>query len=152
MEYSAPAASEPSPVVEYGMRRLLIVVAVMLASLLETLDSTIVNVSLPTIEGNIGAAIDEGIWIVTGYIISNVVSIPLNPLLIRMLGRKRYFTICIAGFTAASVLCSTATSLPMLVAFRVLQGAFGGGLIATSQGVMRDTFPPENLAISSALF
>ena len=67
----------PMPVVEYGTRRMLIVVAVMLASLLETLDSTIVNVALPTIEGNIGASIDEGIWIVTGYIISNVVAIPL---------------------------------------------------------------------------
>jgi DHA2 family multidrug resistance protein len=140
------------PVVEYGWRRIVIVVAIMMAALLETLDSTIVNVALPTIEGNIGAAIDEGIWIVTGYIISNVVSIPLNPLLIRMLGRRRYFTICIAGFTIASALCSTATSLPLLVAFRVMQGAFGGGLIATSQGVMRDTFPPQAIGISSALF
>src|ERR1700752_2024885 len=102
----------------------------MLASLLETLDSTIVNVALPTIEGNIGASIDEGVWIVTGYIISNVVSIPLNPLLIRLFGRRAYFTACIAGFTIASALCSTATSLPELVAFRMLQGAFGGGLIA----------------------
>lgn len=140
------------PVVEFGWRRIVIVVAIMMAALLETLDSTIVNVALPTIEGNLGAAVDEGIWIVTGYIISNVVSIPLNPLLIRMLGRRRYFTICIAGFTAASVLCSTAHTLPLLVAFRVLQGAFGGGLIATSQGVMRDTFPPAAIGVSSALF
>ena len=76
----------------------------MLAALLETLDSTIVNVALPTIEGNIGASIDQGIWIITGYIISNVVSIPLNPLLIRLFGRRRYFATCIAGFTIASVL------------------------------------------------
>src|SRR5215469_6926610 len=152
MEYSAPAASEPSPVVEYGMRRLLIVVAVMLTSLLETLDSTIVNVSLPTIEGNTGASIDEGIWIVTGYIISNVVAIPLNPFLTRLFGRKAYFAGCIAGFTIASFLCSTAHALGPLVAFRVLQGAFGGGLIATSQVVMRETFPPESIGISSALF
>jgi MFS transporter, DHA2 family, multidrug resistance protein len=143
---------QPRPVVEYGTRRAIIVAAIMLASLLETLDSTIVNVALPTIEGNIGASIDEGVWIVTGYIISNVVSIPLNPLLIRLFGRRAYFATCIAGFTLASVLCSTATSLSMLVAFRVLQGAFGGGLIATSQGVMRDTFPPQALGISSALF
>lgn len=140
------------PVVEFGWRRIVIVTAIMLASLLETLDSTIVNVALPTIEGNIGASIDEGVWIVTGYIISNVVSIPLNPLLIRLFGRRAYFATCIAGFTIASALCSTATSLPMLVGFRVLQGAFGGGLIATSQGVMRDTFPPQALGISSALF
>jgi MFS transporter, DHA2 family, multidrug resistance protein len=142
----------PTPVVEYGIRRTLIVVAVMLASLLETLDSTIVNVSLPTIEGNIGASIDEGIWIVTGYIISNVVAIPLNPFLTRTFGRKVYFVGCIAGFTVASFLCSTADALGPLVAYRVLQGAFGGGLIATSQVVMRETFPPESLGISSALF
>ena len=141
-----------SSVVEYGTRRMLIVVAVMLASLLETLDSTIVNVALPTIEGNIGASIDEGIWIVTGYIISNVVAIPLNPFLTKMFGRKTYFAACIAGFTIASFLCSTAHSLDALVAFRVMQGAFGGGLIATSQVVMRETFPPESIGISSALF
>jgi DHA2 family multidrug resistance protein len=139
-------------VVEYGWRRFAIVVAVMLAALLETLDSTIVNVALPTIEGNIGASIDEGIWIVTGYIIANVVAIPLNPFLTRMFGRKRYFATCIAGFTAASFLCSTAHSLDMLVAFRILQGAFGGGLIATSQVVMRETFEPTQIGISSALF
>jgi MFS transporter, DHA2 family, multidrug resistance protein len=147
-----PVDPNAIPVVEYGWRRLVIVAAVMLASLLETLDSTIVNVALPTIEGNIGASIDQGIWIITGYIISNVVSIPLNPLFIRLFGRRRYFTTCIAGFTLASVLCSTADSLTMLVFFRVLQGAFGGGLIATSQGVMRDTFPPEAIAASSGLF
>ena len=143
---------EPVAVVEYGSRRLLIVVAVMLASLLETLDSTIVNVSLPTIEGNLGASIEEGVWVVTGYIISNVVAIPLNPFLTKLFGRKAYFVGCIAGFTLASALCSTATALGPLVAFRILQGAFGGGLIATSQVVMRETFPPESIGISSALF
>lgn len=152
MEYSSATVSEGRPVVEYGVRRLLIVVAVMLASLLETLDSTIVNVSLPNIEGNIGASIDDGIWIVTGYIISNVVAIPLNPFLTRMFGRRAYFAGCIAGFTVASFLCSTSSTLGPLVAFRVLQGAFGGGLIATSQVVMRETFPPESIGISSALF
>jgi MFS transporter, DHA2 family, multidrug resistance protein len=140
------------PVVEYGARRMMIVTAVMVASLLETLDSTIVNVSLPTIEGNIGASLDEGIWIVTGYIISNVVAIPLNPFLTKVFGRKAYFVGCITGFTAASFLCSTAHALGPLVAFRILQGAFGGGLIATSQVVMRETFPPESIGISSALF
>jgi len=153
MEFAAPAA-EPGgiPVVEYGARRVLIVVAVMLAALLETLDSTIVNVALPTIEGNIGASIDEGIWIVTGYIISNVVAIPLNPFLTKLFGRKAYFATCIAGFTLASLLCSTSHSLVELVAFRVMQSAFGGGLIATSPVVMRETFPPQAIGLSSALF
>lgn len=142
---------EPN-VVEYGRRRLIIVVGIMLAALLQTLDATIVNVALPTIEGNVGASIDDGTWIITGYIISNVIAIPLAPFALQRLGRRRYYTLCIAGFTVASFLCGTATTLTTLVLFRVIQGAFGGGLIATSQIILRDTFPPEKLGTSSALF
>jgi len=142
----------PPIVVEYGRRRLIIVTGVMLAALLQTLDATIVNVALPTIEGNIGASIDDGTWIITGYIISNVIAIPLAPFLLQRLGRRQYYATCIAGFTLASFLCGTATSLEALVLFRVVQGAFGGGLIATSQIVLRDTFPPNKLGASSALF
>jgi DHA2 family multidrug resistance protein len=141
-----------TPTVEYGRRRLIIVVGVMLAALLQTLDATIVNVALPTIEGNIGASIDDGTWIITGYIISNVIAIPLAPFLLARFGRRRYYALCIGGFTVASFLCGTATSLTALVAFRIVQGAFGGGLIATSQIILRDTFPPEKLSASSALF
>jgi DHA2 family multidrug resistance protein len=139
-------------VVEYGQRRLLIVSGVMLAALLQTLDATIVNVALPTIEGNVGAGIDDGTWIITGYIISNVVAIPLAPYLITRLGRRQYYAICIGGFTVASFLCGTATALGTLVFFRVIQGAFGGGLIATSQMILRDTFPLEKLGTSSGIF
>jgi MFS family permease len=142
----------PLPVVEYGGRRTLIVAGVMMAALLQTLDATIVNVALPTIEGNIGASLDDGIWIITGYIISNVVAIPLAPFLLQRLGRRQYYATCIIGFTVASFLCGTASSLPVLVFYRVVQGAFGGGLIATSQIVLRDTLPPEKLGASSALF
>jgi DHA2 family multidrug resistance protein len=142
----------PQSVVEYGSRRIIIVVGVMLASLLQTLDATIVNVALPTIEGNIGASIDDGTWIVTGYIISNVIAIPLGPFMLKRLGRRQYFALSIAGFTAASFLCGTATSLPVLVFYRIVQGAFGGGLIATSQVILRETLPPEMLAQSSAFF
>jgi DHA2 family multidrug resistance protein len=144
--------NEPLSVVEYGRRRLIIVVGIMMAALLQTLDSTIVNVALPTIEGNIGASIDEGTWIVTGYIISNVIVIPLAPFLLTRLGRRQYYALSIIGFTLASVLCGTAKSLAVLVFYRIVQGAFGGGLIATSQIVLRDTFPPEKLGASSALF
>ena len=140
------------PVVEHGLRRTLIVVGVMMAALLQTLDATIVNVALPTIEGNVGASIDDGTWIITGYIISNVIAIPLAPFLLQRLGRRRYYAACIIGFTAASLLCGTATTLPALVAFRIVQGAFGGGLIATSQIILRDTFPPDKIGTSSALF
>src|ERR1700730_16050836 len=115
-------------VVEYGARRVLIVVGVMMAALLQTLDATIVNVALPTIEGNIGASIDDGTWVITGYIISNVVAIPLAPFLLQRFGRRQYFAASVIGFTVASFLCGTATSLETLVFYRVLQGAFGGGL------------------------
>ncbi|HTD36195.1 MAG TPA: DHA2 family efflux MFS transporter permease subunit [Candidatus Limnocylindrales bacterium] len=139
-------------VVEFGLRRVVIVAAVMLAALLQTLDATIVNVALPTIEGNLGASIDEGTWIITGYIISNVVAIPLAPYLLQRFGRRRYFAASVIGFTAASLLCATATGLWTLVLYRVVQGAFGGGLIATSQIILRSTFPDEKVGFSSALF
>jgi DHA2 family multidrug resistance protein len=139
-------------VVEYGNRRVLLVIGIMMAALLQTLDATIVNVALPTIEGNIGAGIDDGTWIITGYIISNVVAIPLAPFLLQRLGRRQYYSGCIIGFTLASVLCGTAHTLPELVFFRIVQGAFGGGLIATSQIILRDTFPPEKVGSSAALF
>ena len=150
----APVAQPQTPlsVVEYGQRRFLIVIAVMMAALLQTLDATIVNVALPTIEGNVGASIDDGTWIVTGYIITNVIVIPLVPYMLQRLGRRQYYALCIIGFTGASFLCGTATSLGMLVFYRVVQGAFGGGLVATSQIILRDTFPPEKLGTSSALF
>jgi len=138
--------------VEFGRRRVLIIVGIMMAALLQTLDATIVNVALPTIEGNIGASIDDGTWIITGYIISNVIAIPLAPYLLQVLGRRQYYALSIIGFTVASFLCGTATSLPTLVFFRVIQGAFGGGLIATSQIILRDTFGREKIGASSALF
>jgi DHA2 family multidrug resistance protein len=149
---SFPAAPVALDVVEYGARRLLIVAGVMLAALLQTLDATIVNVALPTIEGNIGASIDDGTWIITAYIIANVVAIPLAPFFLQRFGRRNYFAASIIGFTAASFFCGTASSLGELIFFRVVQGAFGGGLIATSQIILRDTFPPDKLGPSSALF
>ena len=113
---SFPAAADPIPldVTEFGGRRVLIVFGVMMAALLQTLDATIVNVALPTIEGNIGAAIDDGTWIITGYIISNVISIPLVPYMLQRFGRRQYFAACIIGFTIASFFCGTATSLTIL--------------------------------------
>ena len=146
------APVEPINVVEYGGRRTIIVIGIMMAALLQTLDATIVNVALPTIEGNVGAAIDDGTWIITGYIISNVVAIPLAPFFLQRFGRRAYYSACIIGFTIASMLCGTATDLWTLVGFRIVQGAFGGGLIATSQIILRDTFPPEKFGSAAALF
>ncbi len=138
-------------VVEYGMRRWLIVIGVMSATLLQVLDATIVNVALPTIQGNLGANFDQGAWIVTGYIIAAVIVIPLTPWLQQLLGRRNYYVAAIIGFTITSALCGVSTTLSELVFFRVLQGLCGGGLIATGQAIMRDTFPARQLGLSQAL-
>ncbi len=137
--------------VEFGARRWLIVVGVMSATLLQVLDATIVNVALPTIQGNMGANFDDGAWIVTGYIIAAVIVIPLTPWLQQLFGRRNYYVGAIIGFTIASGLCGTATSLDQLIFYRVLQGLCGGGLISTGQAIMRDTFPAKQLGLSQAL-
>ncbi|HEY1727364.1 MAG TPA: DHA2 family efflux MFS transporter permease subunit [Candidatus Baltobacteraceae bacterium] len=141
-----------SNVVEYGSARVIVVIGVMLATLLQTLDTTIVNVALPTIQGNLGATIDEGAWIVTGYIISAVVIIPLTPWLQLRFGRRQYYATAIFGFTIASMLCGISSSIEQLIFWRIVQGAFGGGLIATGQATLRDTFPKAQLGASQAIF
>jgi DHA2 family multidrug resistance protein len=142
--------AQPS-LVEYGTRRTMIVIGVMAATLLQVLDATIVNVALPTIQGNLGATLDEGTWIITGYIIAAVIVIPLTPWLQMRFGRTQYYVAAIIGFTLTSALCGISTSLWELVFFRVLQGFCGGGLIATGQAILRDTFPPEQIGRSQAL-
>ncbi|MGZ3574742.1 MAG: DHA2 family efflux MFS transporter permease subunit [Vulcanimicrobiaceae bacterium] len=148
----APPQPAAQPLVEYGFRRIVIVAGVMLAALLQTVDATIVNVALPTIQGNLGATVDEGTWVVTAYVIANVVVIPLTPWLQMRFGRKQYFLVSIVGFTIASMLCGIATTLPTLIVYRIIQGAFGGGLLATAQVILRDTFPPEQLGTSQAIY
>jgi DHA2 family multidrug resistance protein len=143
----------PQPTtVETGTRRVLLVAGIMLATLMQTLDTTIVNVALPIIQGNLGATIDEGAWVVTGYIISAVIVIPLTPWLQMRFGRRQYYGTAIVGFTVASVLCGTSGSINELIAWRVVQGIFGGGLVATAQAALRDTFPPSQIGASQALF
>ena len=137
--------------VEYGLRRWLIVIGVMSATLLQVLDATIVNVALPTIQGNLGANFDQGAWIVTGYIIAAVIVIPLTPWLQQLLGRRQYYVAAIVGFTLTSALCGFAQSLDQLIFFRILQGLCGGGLISTGQAIMRDTFPAKEIGKSQAL-
>ncbi|MBV8636881.1 MAG: DHA2 family efflux MFS transporter permease subunit [Candidatus Eremiobacteraeota bacterium] len=139
-------------VTEHGICRLLIVIGVMAATLMQTLDTTITNVALPTIQGNLGASPDEGTWVVTAYTIAAIIVIPLTPWLQDRIGRKLYFCASIVGFTLASVACGTADSLTFLVTARVVQGAFGGGLLATAQAILRDTFPRQQLGTSQAIF
>lgn len=124
----------------------------MLAALMQLADTTIVNVALPTIDGALGASTDEGAWFVTAYIIANVIVIPLSPWLQTLVGRKRYFALSIACFTATSVACGLANDANTEIALRFVQGAFGGGLMVPAQQIIRDTFPPAKLAVSQSLF
>jgi MFS transporter, DHA2 family, multidrug resistance protein len=139
-------------VTENGLRLVLIVAGVMLAALMQTLDTTITNVALPNIQGNLGASQDEGTWVITAYTIAAIIVIPLTPWLQGRFGRKAYFLTSIVGFTVASMLCAWSGSLEQLVGARVVQGAFGGGLLATSQSILRDSFPPKHLGLSQGIF
>ena len=120
----------------------LIAVVVTLAAFMELLDTTIVNVSLPHIAGNLSASYDEATWTLTSYLVANSIVLPISAFFGRLIGRKRYFVICIAAFTLCSFLCGIATNLGELVVFRVLQGFFGGGLQPNQQSIILDTFPP----------
>jgi DHA2 family multidrug resistance protein len=148
----AVASPRRYDVSEHGVRRLLIVLGVMAASMLQSLDSTITNVALPTIQGNLGASQDEATWVITAYVISAIIVIPLTPWLQNRFGRKNYFVASIAGFTLASLACGSSQSLTFLILSRTVQGAFGGGLVATGQSILRDTFPPEQLGTSQGLY
>src|ERR1700722_6003275 len=129
----------------------IIAVAVSLAAFMEVLDTSIANVALPHIAGNLGASNDESTWVLTSYLVSNAIVLPLSGWLVGWLGRKRFFLTCIVFFTISSFLCGIAPSLGLLLLFRVLQGAFGGGLQPMAQAFLGDTFPPEKRGLAFAL-
>jgi DHA2 family multidrug resistance protein len=126
--------------------------AVVLASLLQVIDNSIVNVALPDMMGNLGASLDEIAWVSTGYILASVIVMPLTSWLGGMFGRKRYFVGSIILFTASSFFCGAAHSLAMLVFWRVVQGIGGGALLTVSQAVLLETFPPEEAGMAMAFF
>ncbi len=119
--------------------------ALILATLMNTLDSTIANVALPHIQGSVSAAQDQITWVLTSYIIATAIMTPLSGWLAQRIGRKRMFLMSIAGFTVASMLCGVATSLPEIVIFRLLQGMAGASMMPLSQTVMLDIFPPRQI-------
>ena len=130
----------------------LMIVGVMLAVVLEILDTSIVNVALPTMMGNLGATVDEISWVATSYIVANVIVIPMTSWLAGRFGRRPYFVGSIVLFTIASFLCGNAQSLGQLVVFRVVQGLGGGALLAMGQSIMVETFPPERQGTGQAIF
>jgi DHA2 family multidrug resistance protein len=146
------SASAPVAEPNISLRQWVVVFAMMLATLLEIIDSSIVNVSLPAMRGNLGATIDEIGWVVTGYIMSNIVIIPISGWLAARFGRRRYVVSSILIFTGASFLCGISTSLVELIVFRVLQGLGGGALMVTSQTVLVETFPASRQGTGQAIF
>lgn len=129
-----------------------IAAGVILAAVMELIDSSIVNVAFSQMSGNLGATIDEITWVAVGYILAAVIILPMTGWLAARFGRKRYFLASVALFTAASVACGMATSLESLVVWRIVQGLGGGALIATSQAILYESFPAHEKALASALF
>jgi MFS transporter, DHA2 family, multidrug resistance protein len=130
----------------------IVAVTVMLPTLIEIIDTSVANVSLDHIRGSLSAGIDEAGWVLTSYLVSNAIVIPMTGWLARSYGRKRYLLFSIFLFTAASFLCGSSTSLGMLVFFRILQGIGGGALQPLSQAILLESFPPKEHGIAMAIF
>jgi len=130
----------------------LIAVVVALAAFMEVLDTSIANVALPYMAGNLGASNDQSTWVLTSYLVSNAIILPISGWLAGALGRKRFFMACLTIFTVSSLLCGIAPSLGFLLLFRVLQGVGGGGLQPMAQAILADTFPPHQRGLAFALY
>ena len=137
---------------ETGANKWIITITVILASMIELIDTSIVNVALPQMMGNLGATLDQIAWVVTGYVVANVIVIPMTSWLATIFGRRNYFVGSLVLFTVASFFCGHATSLWEMVIFRFIQGAGGGAMLSTSQAILVETFPPEELGLANALF
>jgi DHA2 family multidrug resistance protein len=129
-----------------------IAMTVTLATFMEVLDSSIANVALPHIAGTLGASSEESTWVITSYLVSSAVVLPISGWLSNLVGRKRFYMSCVAIFTASSLLCALAPNLPMLILFRILQGAGGGGLQPTEQAILADTFTQDKRAMGFAMY
>jgi DHA2 family multidrug resistance protein len=130
----------------------IVTIAVMLATFMEVLDTTVVNVAIPHMSGNLGATYEEGTWVVTSYLVSNAIILPMAGWLAGRFGRRRMMLLCVSGFSITSLLCGMATSLNWLIFFRVLQGLSGGGLQPLSQSVLLETFPPKKHGTAMAAY
>jgi len=134
------------------MRRYILMVAVIAAAVMELIDTSIVNVALSHMSGNLGATLEDTSWVITAYAIANVIIIPITSFLSARLGRKNYYVGSIIAFTFFSLMCGQATNIWMLVAFRFLQGIGGGALLSVSQTIIFELFPKEKQNVASAIF
>lgn len=138
--------------VEYGWRRVIITITAVMCALLEIIDTTIVNVALNDMKGNLGATLNDVSWVITAYAIANVIIVPLTSWLSQQFGRRNYFAMSIVIFTVASFLCGNATNIWELVFFRFIQGLGGGALLVTSQTIITEVYPPEKRGMAQALY
>src|SRR5213592_427035 len=138
--------------VEYGSRRVIITITAIFCALLEIVDTTIVNVSLKEMQGNLGATLNEIGWVITAYAIGNVIIVPMTSWLSAQFGRRNYFAASIILFTVCSFLCGNATGIWELVAFRFLQGLGGGALLVTSQTIITESYPVEKRSMAQAIY
>jgi DHA2 family multidrug resistance protein len=156
LESPAPSpgatAEAPPPAWKPKFNPWLIGVIVAGAAFMEVLDTSIANVALPYIGGNLGASTDQSTWILTSYLVSNAVVLPISGWLSGLLGRKRFFIVCLVIFTISSFLCGIAPSLGAIIFFRILQGAGGGGLQPLAQAILADSFPPDKRGLAFALY
>lgn len=150
---SATAAlPNPPPIWKPRANPWLIAFVVSLAAFMEVLDTSIANVALPHIGGNLGASSDESTWVLTSYLVSNAIVLPITGWLVSVVGRKRFFLICIGLFTLSSLFCGVAPTLGVLLVSRVIQGMGGGGLQPMAQAVLADTFPPEKRGLAFSIY
>jgi len=145
---AAPLPNEWKP----SVNPWLIAISIMLATIMEVLDTSVANVSLPYIAGNLSASTDEATWVLTSYLVSNAIILPATNWLGQLFGRKRFLISCIILFTLASALCGLAGSLGFLIMARVIQGAAGGALQPISQAVLLESFPPQKRGMAMAVF
>jgi DHA2 family multidrug resistance protein len=130
----------------------LVAVVISLATFMQVLDTSIANVALRNIAGSLAAGVDESTWVVTSYLVASAVILPISGWLSGVVGRKRFYMLCVAIFTVASVLCAFAPNLGVLIVFRVLQGLGGGGMAPSEQAMLADTFPARRRAQAFALY
>jgi DHA2 family multidrug resistance protein len=135
-----------------GVNPWVIALVVMLATFMEVLDTSIANVALPHIAGSLSASVDESTWVLTSYLVSNAIVLPLTGWFSTLFGRKRFYMACVATFTISSFLCGLAPNLSMLVIFRVIQGAGGGGLQPISQAILVESFDREHQGMAMAIY
>ena len=155
MSAAAPTAGSlafAAPQAERHVNPWLIAITVTLATFMEVLDTSIANVALPHIAGGLSAGVDESTWVLTSYLVSNAIILPMSGWFSNLIGRKRFYMLCVLVFTASSFLCGLAPSLNTLILFRVLQGLGGGGLQPSEQAILADTFPPAKRGMAFAMY